>query len=85
MIPLGILSYFIDILLKVIGLGAIVKFLYDLAADYRNSRRIEKSYSQALKFIRDNLEEVSFVLGKLPDEIVVETASRGGRRISSKL
>ena len=72
-------------MLGLLGLSTILKFLYDFITTYLDLRRIEVSYSQALKFVRENLEEISFVINKLPEEIVVESTYKGTRTVSSRL
>jgi len=72
----------------IIGIGTTIFLLTNIIKaffTYKDLVRIEKSYSQALKFIREDLGEISYVLNKLPEEIIVERAYKGERTISSRL
>jgi len=72
-------------ILALIGFSTIIKGLIDLVLTYHDLRKLENSYSQAITFIKRNLGEVSYVLSKLPEEIIVEATYKGGKTVSSRL
>ena len=72
-------------LLALIGVGTVIKVVLDLVVTYYDLKRLESSYSQAIKFVRRELREMGFVLGKLPEEIIVEATYKGEKPVSSRL
>jgi len=83
-ILLPILYDIIQKILAIIGAGTIIRTAINLLLTYRDLRRIEASYKQAVKFAKKNLEETSYTLNKLPEEIIVETTYKGEKTISHR-
>lgn len=82
--------YLITILRKILEFVGLVTVIYllrnftNFLFKNRDLSRIERTYSESLKYMKRNMPGSYYILSKLPDEIIIETTYRGERIISSR-
>jgi len=83
--PLSSALDLVRLVLETIGIVAVVNLLIKSVLKLKELRRVEAAYLMSLKFVRERLGEMGYILDKLPDEVIAEATYRGERVISSAL